>query len=371
MRGVIASALTVALKDVTERLVTYSVDGYDVTVSASRDGVVATGDAEVAIALVPALRSGAEVRIDLPRTAAFEAGAVQLQDVFANWFDRTPVSVEGPESDARTAAPGVGAFFSGGVDSFYTALTHLDELDALVFVHGFDIPIDDEALGGRAVEHAREAAAALGKELIEVRTDLRKYMPVGGDWGFTHGAAMALVAHSLSGYLGKVYIPATYTYRDMFPWGSHPLTDPLWSGAATIVHDGAHVTRLDKLAYLVGHEAPAEHLRVCWENRGGRFNCCECEKCTRTMIALRSLGALDRFRTFDRPLDLNKVRFGVLRDTAQKTFTRQVLRQLEEKGTDPDLAAALRWRLRVGPTRHAARMSAGRAKRWLTRSGPA
>ncbi|TQN37969.1 hypothetical protein FHU33_4646 [Blastococcus colisei] len=348
-----SSALVVTAREVSERSVVYTVEGQDVTVTASRGGARAVGDAEVALGLVPALRAGRAVQIDRPLTTGFSDRLQQLQEIFGSWLDRHPVHVEGPAPEPLPHCNGVGAFFSGGVDSFYTALTHLDELDALIFVHGFDIPVDDNDLGEEALRHARAAAAALGKELIEVRTDLRNYRPVGNDWGFTHGAAMALVAHTLSGHLGKVYIPATYTYRDMFPWGSHPMTDPLWSGATTMVHDGAHVTRLDKLAYLADQPIPAEHLRVCWENRGGRFNCCECEKCTRTMIALRSLGALNRFRTFDRPLNLNKVRFGVLRDTAQKTFTRQVLRQLDERGTDPDLADALRWRLRIGPVRNA------------------
>ncbi|UOY00224.1 hypothetical protein [Blastococcus sp. PRF04-17] len=249
------------------------------------------------------------------------------------------------------------------MDSFFTALTNLDEIDALIFVHGFDISLDDEFLGEQASDNARQAAAALGKTLVEVKTDLRRHEPLGGDWGFTHGAAMAAVAHTLSGLFKKVLIPATYTYRDVFPWGSHPMTDPLWSGAVQLVHDGAGVTRLDKLSLVVRSSAAAHHLRVCWENRGGRFNCCECEKCTRTMIALRSLGAIERFTTFDRPLNLNRVRFGVLRDTAQKTFTQQALAQLETQGSDPDLAAALRWRLRIGPVRHAVWTTVRRASR--------
>lgn len=353
-------ALRVALEDETNTRVTYLVDSTKVFIETGGCVPANGGDAELALALIPALRGGRPVELDLPRSATGAANLPSLQAIFGSWLDATPVEVSGPASESTSRGTQVASFFSGGVDSFYTALRHAPELDALIFVHGFDIPIDDQALGSEAIMHARMAANALGKELIEVRTDLRKYLPLGEDWGFTHGAAMAAVAQSLRARFGKVYIPSTYTYKDMFPWGSHPMTDPLWSGAVEVVHDGADATRMDKLAHLADQQVAADHLRVCWENRGGRFNCCECEKCTRTMIALRVLGVLDDFKTFDRPLDLNRVRFGVLRDTAQTTFTRQVLRQIEAAGTDPDLAKALRWRLRVGPARHAISTQRGR-----------
>ena len=95
-----------------------------------------------------------------------------------------------------------------------------------------------------------------------------------------------------------ILISAAHTYADLGPWGSHPLLDPLWSTELTeFVHHGAHATRVDKCRVLANSEVAMRHLRVCWENREGRYNCGECEKCLRTMVNLAAVGALGRCTT--------------------------------------------------------------------------
>jgi hypothetical protein len=71
--------------------------------------------------------------------------------------------------------------------------------------------------------------------------------------------------------------------------GSHPLTDPLWSTEGTeIVHEGAEVGRADKVAKIAENPAALACLMVCANSVTS--NCGRCEKCLRTMIALRALG---------------------------------------------------------------------------------
>ena len=53
----------------------------------------------------------------------------------------------------------MGAFFSGGLDSFHTLLRRTDEITDLILVHGFEIPVEDRALYERArrgVQQVRE-----------------------------------------------------------------------------------------------------------------------------------------------------------------------------------------------------------------------
>ncbi|MCI2239871.1 hypothetical protein MN205_15455 [Kineococcus sp. TRM81007] len=349
--------------------VAYRVDGHEVSVAAPAVPLTASGDAEVALGLLPALKTGRPLSVDLGISPRLGQGVGRLQEVLATWLDLPPVPVH-----ADTAEPpggrvaGVGCFFSGGVDSFHSALRRRDEITHLIFVRGFDIPVDDDVLGAQAAQHAREAADALGKELVEVTTDLRRYPLLDKKWEFTHGAALAAVAHSLSGVVGKVYVPASRTYNDARPWGSHPLTDPLWSGdAVDLVHDGADATRVEKIGFLAREDVAARHLRVCWENRDGRFNCSQCEKCTRTMVALRAHGVLDRFTTFSGELDLRRLRSSTPRARAQEAFTRQTLRQLESTGADPELESALRWQLRLGPARRVVGRTSRRIRHRLTR----
>jgi hypothetical protein len=340
---------------------TIAIDGRPVTFTASSGPIGASADAAAALALLPAMKQRSPLEVGGVMSARLRQSLDAIQGIVAAWFGHSRVDIHAQTAERSTGA-GVASFFSGGVDSFFTARRR-DDIDTLIFVRGFDLQADQPALLERAGAAARDVARRLGKRLVEVTTDVRSYAPIGSDWGTCHGVAMAAVAHLLG--FARVYIPATYTYADLFPWGSHPLLDPLWRTEGTeIVHDSADVGRFDKLAALAHDQVAQDHLRVCWENRDGAYNCSRCEKCTRTMILLRAHGVLERFHTFDRPLELRRVRFGELKET-QVTSTRQGLRRLEESGADPKLASALRWRLRLGRHRLRAHLAARKLRHAL------
>lgn len=227
-----------------------------------------------------------------------------------------------PLEDGDSRSPGrVGAFFSGGVDSFFTALRPRDKaagaeriaIDELLTVRGFDIPLSAaEAFSGLR-ETAARAARELGYGFLDVATNLRSGRWDTLLWGpLGHGCAPVSVAFALEDRYRTVVVPATGGYRDLHPWGSHPLTDPLLStGALQIVHDGAAFTRVDKLRLLVDSPTALRTLRVCWESRSDR-NCGGCPKCIRTMAALDLLEALDRCGSFPRarvePREVSRLR---------------------------------------------------------------
>lgn len=216
---------------------------------------------------------------------------VTIRDILAAWIGgrQIPLAFE-LSSDAAAPCSGVSLFFSGGVDSYYSLIKHRDDVENLVLVHGFDVPLADTKTFALAEAQARDAARLFGKRLIVVRTNLhweQSRIPCG--WGMYHGAALVAVAHALAPNHGKMYIASSYSYADLHPWGSHPLLDPLWSTEAVqLVHDGGE-TRMDKLRVLVQYHEVLARLRVCWENLGD-YNCGLCEKCIRTMLGLRALG---------------------------------------------------------------------------------
>jgi hypothetical protein len=115
----------------------------------------------------------------------------------------------------------------------------------------------------RLIARMREVAAQAGVKLIVGKTNLREVFPL--PYSSFHGAGLAGVAHSRAGGFDTVYIPATHSYRDLFPWGSHPLTDSLWSSEGlSVVHDGAEAGRAQKLSRsLVHSELALSTLRVC------------------------------------------------------------------------------------------------------------
>jgi hypothetical protein len=245
---------------------------------------------------------------------------------------------------ASEAPQGVACFFSGGVDSFYTFLKAHDEITALIFVHGFDIRLDRVALRDRVAGAVRDLAARLERPLIEVETNLRDFSNRYARWAPEYfGSALASVGLLLSPQFRKIYIPGSVTYAELLPWGSHPMVDTLWRTEETeLVHDGCEATRVEKVGFIASHEVALGSLRVCWENRDGAYNCGRCEKCLRTMISLRAVGALDRCATFPRRLSLPAVATIAIPNAILRSFYEQNLDVVLRAGRDPALAWALR-----------------------------
>ena len=63
---------------------------------------------------------------------------------------------------------------------------------------------------------------------------------------------------------------------------------------------------MDKLRVIIQYPEAFSRLRVCWQNTGN-YNCGVCEKCVRTMLALRALG-VDRCAMFSEILTPELVR---------------------------------------------------------------
>jgi hypothetical protein len=239
----------------------------------------------------------------------------------------------------------VGAFFSGGVDSFFLLLELQQEITDLIFVHGFDIDIGSEKIHRAALEMAQSVARHTGKRLIRVETNLRHFGDRYVDWGdHLHGPALAAVAHLLSPQVERMLIAGEYlgTTRVI---ASRIDLNPLWSTEGVeIVHTGHDVTRFQKLGRIGTHPLVQRWLRVCWENRDGRYNCCTCYKCVKNMASLRALGTLDQMKTFEHPLDLGAVsRLAPPRQWSHSIEgLQEILSFVEQKGSDRPLAKALR-----------------------------
>jgi hypothetical protein len=307
-------------------------------------------EAMVTASLLPAMSLGADLRVE-GKVCKFLLESLSLiQDIFIAWdasFRRISIEPSEPnEQEANEARnTSVGAFFSGGVDSFYTLLKHRDEITHLIFVHGFDVELTNRTLRDRISAANQKVAAEFGKTLVEVETNLRLFSNPHVSWEWYHGAALATIGHLLSDKIRRVYMPATHSYASLFPWGSHALLDPLWSSKGLhFVHDGAEATRFKKIASIASEDSVLKNLRVCWKNSGGAYNCGRCEKCLRTMTSLEVIGALRRSETFPTRLDLDAIRnldfTGVSR--AGREDIRVFIEQNLAATSDKSLARALR-----------------------------
>jgi hypothetical protein len=308
---------------------------------------VSGGDAFMTALLTTAMRLGLRLIVEAPVSARLLAATERIQDIFCSWYPelhRIAIEAHSGNAGLEGRGAGVACFFSGGVDSFYSAFKHRDEITALVLVHGFDMPLSNMSLRARASASLAEAALVLGKRLVEVETNSRELTNRHASWTYHQfGPALASVAQLLGGCAGKVYVPASESYAHLDPCGSHPLLDPLWSTETIgIDHDGGEATRNQKVAVLAGHPEILPMLRVCWENLDNSYNCGRCEKCLRTMIHLQAAGALDKCPAFDSPLRVDAVARMSIPNELVYFHAIENLRLLEPDDRNALLAQALR-----------------------------
>jgi hypothetical protein len=268
------------------------------------------GNPWLACLLPLAVTLGEPLRLCLPVDRALFVNVDELQQIWKCWYPRlsvVPVEAEAPEPETRERPDRTAAFFSGGVDSFFTVLRHGQDtgspsrvrIDELLCVWGFDVPLENADAFRRMRGWLGKTADDLGRPLVDVATNLRTTRWQEADWAhLSHGCALASVGLALERRYGQVLIASSDDYLHLHPWGSHALTDPLLSTSRTrIRHDGAGFSRLPKTELVARSDVALQTLRVCWKSRSDE-NCRVCEKCWRTMLSLELFGVLDRCPTF-------------------------------------------------------------------------
>ncbi len=319
---------------------------YEVAIGSKRHAVYfaseraplrAGADAALALTALAAMDTGVDLQVEGVLSPTFLKNQQQLMALFCQWFDRyQPVDLNATEVVEPHVLPSgrVGCFFTGGVDSFYSFLKHREQITDLVFVHGYDVGLEDwprrEAVSamGRAIE------AATGVRFIEIESNAIRLFRDHGRWGLhSHGYGLGTVGRHLAGYLDRLYVPSSFAEADLAPWSSHPLTDPLFSDEdLQVLHDGCEAGRVDKVVALSSSPLALQHLRVCWERVEGAYNCGVCEKCLRTMTSLYAVGVLEQSSTFPHTLEARHILVLVLYDESLKIFARENLQLLAHHG---------------------------------------
>ncbi len=245
--------------------------------------------------LMPAMQAGSPLRIPdhLPVSGQFLNNLQQLQGIFQCWFPglhRTRLDASTADSFSRNGTDSVAAFFSGGIDACYTLLKNSHSLTHLVYVRGIDMRLEQTGLWQQCLERNQRIAAQFNKTLVPVETNVRFFIrsissPEIG-WNQAVGCGLASLAHALG--FRRIYISSSNTYGSLHPYGSHPLTDPLFSSEHTeIIHTGCEASRHEKLESIAEYPELLPLLRVCWQDKG--FNCGHCDKCLHFRMALRLL----------------------------------------------------------------------------------
>lgn len=209
----------------------------------------------------------------------------------------------------RLAASGKCAmFYSGGVDSMQTLISHLQEKPTLISVWGSDVWVDNVDGWKKVFSAIDDAANYFDLPVFVIRSTFREFDNEGaldrdfhgqlqdGWWhGVKHG--IALLGHVAPlAYLyciERMYIASSHCPEDgQVRCASNPIIDNYMRYAnCVVVHDGFEYSRQKKIQNIVkyseNHKMVPVH--VCWESQTGS-NCCHCEKCFRTIIGIMSEG---------------------------------------------------------------------------------
>jgi hypothetical protein len=190
------------------------------------------------------------------------------------------------------------------------------------------------------------------KKVLPVATNLRDFGTRFVDWGILyHGAAMASVGLKLEDVLRRIHIPSTYRSDQLFPWGSHPALDSLWSTEhLSFSHYGCEARRIDKVCYIAQFPIVMNTLRVCMSRpfSGSVYNCGLCEKCVRTMVALHIAGKLQKCTTFPASIDLRVLRSIPTYESSARPFLKELVADLGSSEIDLAMKFALEKALSKG-----------------------
>lgn len=297
--------------------------------------------------LVYAVETGENVELNVPVDSALVENVKGLLMQWKSWYPHVNdveviAPVSGFRQDDHRGRRKVAAFFSGGVDSYFTALRNCPELvedavgrvDELIYVHGFDIPVSkcDELL--KIKRMLESSAKRLGRDLIVVRTNLRQPDShwASGWGGLSHGVGLAVVGHLLERRYEAILIGSTHPYGQLMPWGSHPISDPLLSSSTLVVrHDGAMFNRVEKTRYLTKHPEIIRNLHVCYQDSSAE-NCGVCQKCVRTMVTLEVLGFKSELAPFNASFSLDHVGKTFLGNKNDEDFFLEIYNEALEVG---------------------------------------
>ena len=299
-------------------------------------------DSYLLATLLPAMQLRAAIRVHGSVSHELLANLTELQYVWNKWLPERYflIDIQVDRIRARDVqVEGAIAAFSGGVDAQFTAYRHATgragyatrDIKAGVFVHGFDIPLDDTEGFDSAVEVAIKVLSDINVDLLPVKTNVRALWSI--DWEEYHAAAIASVLCGLKRYAGIGLIGSGDSYDVLLtPWGSHPITDPLLSGGNfRIIHDGAGFRRSEKLIVLSNWSIGIRNLRVCWAGNKHDRNCGHCEKCVRTRLNLL-LAGVDNPACFDTPIESSLFRFMVLKSDAVRIDWSLIRQEMIETG---------------------------------------
>lgn len=206
---------------------------------------------------------------------------------------------------------GVGTGVSGGVDSFYTIVNHLDHQQPaynLTHLTFFNVGSNGDFGGEEArriflsrAKAAKALSEKIGLPFLAVDSNISDILQMNFEMTCAYRSLSAVLALQK---LFSVYLFSSGESIDMFHIDGieasyHDLLNvQCFSTESTQIYPtGITETRFEKISAIMNNRLVQENLNVCIADSE---NCGHCDKCVRTMNALYALGKLDDFdKVFD------------------------------------------------------------------------
>lgn len=333
------------------------------------DGALPTGlsDPFLLGSLMLFMRHGGELHVEGPVSRRLLAGLEEWQEAWALWRPNVYRTVRMSADEVVTdspRSPRAIAAFSGGVDAAFTVRRHLTglagwrtaELAAGLLVQGFEIPLEQDDVFHRARDRAATMLAGSELELLSLRTNIGQ---LGLNWADAFGLATAACLTLYAPNYGIGLLGSSEPYDHLLlPWGSHPITDHLMSsGSMEVRHDGAGASRTEKVRLLASWPEARANLRVCHAGEHMDRNCGRCEKCVRTVLNFRAIGA-GLPECFEEDVTDEQIRAIALPGAAPQEWA-SLLEEAKTEGRDDSWVRAVRFAIRSNRAKDLARTVPG------------
>ncbi len=268
---------------------------------AYEDSLCERSDAFLLAAIFPAMEQGLDIRVHGKVSSTLIENLSHFQDTWNKWhpgrYSKVGIMADELANEPAAGKQEIALMFSGGLDSCHllwkyclneTAQPRLKP-SAAIFVHGFDIPLEEGEAYESYLPRAREVTESLGVELIRVQTNFRKLV---GNWIYSHGLALGSCLQLFSGRFNTGLIASSHAYDSLrLPWGSNPVTDPLMSSERMrIINVGGECSRWQKAGLVAGWPMAIKHIRVCYMREGLGRNCGLCDNCLFTALCFAACG---------------------------------------------------------------------------------
>lgn len=231
---------------------------------------------------------------------------------FTNYYHSIRIKCKTLDSTSYSgAANGVATGFSGGVDSFYTVLKHLDSKEKsynLTHLTFFKVGATG-SFGGKSAQKTFEYRVSQFKKyadskklpFLTVDSNVSEHAKMSYNYIHTFRSMSAVLA--LQKLLKVYYYSSTGTIGnfefnvvDAANFDFFNLNNFAVEGLA-LYSVGLQCERLEKQDYIQNFTDTYEYLNVC---NLKAYNCSRCEKCIRTMAGFHCLGSLDKYnKVFD------------------------------------------------------------------------